>query len=552
MAVDTPTRPVPAPTPATVEAPEPAGFLQAERASTGLALRQIRIGEVVVVASVGFLLWAGTAAFHKSAEQGGGLMAPLATNPAVKAIYGLPTAIDTIGGFAVWRVELFTTLLATVWVALATTRVLRGGEETGRLDLVLANPLSLRRSTVTGLVALATVPVLVTLVAAVVLMVAGAQVAGSWLYGAGLGLLVATFAAVGALASQVVPERRRATAITVGVLFATFVLRMWADGSTNSGWARWLSPYGWVENLHAFGGNDLLPLVPLLGAPALLVTAALVLAGERDTGAGLFGADSSKPGAGTGLLSRPLAFATRRRLGELAGWGTGLLILGILSGGLAESLVTFPQTQPEATALLQQMGMGAAVTPGGFVAIMNVFYAVVLAGYGIASVHADYDDETGRRLDLPYSNVVSRTAWLGSTIVTALAAIMVLTAVLGFGTWIGSAAAGAGLSVGDTFSAAANVLAVPVLFLGLAVLTQGWRPSWTVSVIGFLAVGLYLVELIGPALGWPTGVIDLSPYHHLALVPVESAAWTPIAVMLAIALGAGLAGMAGYAHRDLD
>lgn len=358
-------------------------------------------------------------------------MTALASNPAVRAIYRLPTALTTIGGFTVWRVELFVMLLGAVWMTLATTRVVRGDEESGRLDLVLANPLSLNRSTGASLTALLAAPFLAALVVGAVLDGSGAQPAGSWLYGVGIGLLIATFLAVAALASQLVPERRRATGLAVGVVFVTFVLRMWADGSSSAGWARWLTPFGWVEDLHAFGGNDLLPLM--------------------DVGAGLIRADDRKE-AGTALLSGLLAFAVRRRIGELAGWGAGVAVLGILSGGLAESLVGFPKAQPEATAMLNRMGMGAAVTPAGFVAIMNVFYAVVLAGYGIASVHGDYEDETTSRLDLPYSNRVTRAGWAGSTVVTTVAALAALTAVLGFATWVASATAHAGLSAGDSFA----------------------------------------------------------------------------------------------------
>lgn len=551
MATDLTTGPAPAPSPIATGPAPPAEPLHAERAATGLALRQIWIGGLVVVISLGLLLWAGTTAYRKSAKAGGGLMTALASNPAVRAIYGLPTAITTIGGFAVWRVELFVMLLGAVWMTLATTRVVRGDEENGRLDLVLANPLSLTRSTGASLLALLAVPFLAAVVVGAVLDGSGAQPAGSWLYGLGIGLLVATFLAVAALASQLVPERRRATGLAVGVVFATFVLRMWADGSSSAGWARWLTPFGWVEDLHAFGGNELLPLVPLVLAPVVLVAVAFVVARRRDVGAGLIRADDRKE-AGTALLSGPLAFAARRRVGELAGWVAALAVLGVLSGGLAESLVGFPKSQPEATAMLNRMGMGAAVTPAGFVAIMNVFYAVVLAGYGIASVHGDYEDETTSRLDLPYSNRVTRTRWAGSTVVTTVAALAVLTAVLGFATWVASAAAHAGLTAGDSFASAANVLAVPILFLGLAVLLHGLRPAWAVSVTGILAVGLYLVDLIGPALSWPTWLVDLSPYHHLALVPAEPAAWTPLAVILGIGLVAGAAGLAAYARRDLE
>jgi polyether ionophore transport system permease protein len=542
------TRPAPGPAPA-VRRP---ARLHAERAGFGLAVRQIWLGGLVVAAATGLLLWLGVDAFHKSKTSGGGLMYALANIPAMRAVYGPPTAIHTVGGFAVWRVAIFVMFVGTVWMVLATTRVLRGNEETGRMDLVLAEPISLTRDTVVSLAALLSVPLLSVIVVGSVLQGLGAAAAGSWLYAAGIGLLFATFMAVAALASQLMPERRRAVGIATGVLLATFVLRMWADGGDNAAWVRWLTPFGWVENLHAFGGNDLLPLIPLVVTPVVLVAVALVLVRRRDAGAGMVRAADTNAGASIRLLSTPLALATRRRIGELAAWGLGLVVLGLLSGGLSESFVGFAQKQPDAYHTLVKFGLAATVTPGGFVAMMDMIYAVVLAGYAIACLHGDYDDETTNRLDLPYSNRITRTGWAGSTVVTVTAALMALTVLLGLATWAGSALAGAGLSAGDSLSAAANVLPVSIFFLGLAMLLHGVRPSWTVGVTGVLAIGLYMVELIGPALDWSRWVLDLSPYHHLALVPAEAAAWTALIVMLSISIAATALGLLSYAHRDLQ
>jgi ABC-2 type transport system permease protein len=151
MSTDQITSRAPRPVPAHHRPPP----LHAERADSGLALRQIWVGALVIAAATGLLQWLGVTAYHKSQSSGGGLMTAMADIPAMRAVYGLPTAINTLGGFAVWRVELFVTLLGTVWIVLATARVLRGNEETGRLDLVLANPLSLTRATA---VSLATMP----------------------------------------------------------------------------------------------------------------------------------------------------------------------------------------------------------------------------------------------------------------------------------------------------------------------------------------------------------------------------------------------------------
>ena len=251
------------------------------------------------------------------------------------------------------------------------------------------------------------------------------------------------------------------------------------------------------------------------------------------------------------VLPQRSAFATAGGVDGLIGWGVGVAWLGGMGGGLSRSLVGLSASQPEVTKTLEHAGLGATLTPGGFVSVMDVFTAMVLALYALTFIHADYDDETKARLDLPYSNKVTRTQWAGSTMATGAFALIALTAVLGFFTWVGSEFANAGLPAGDSFAAAANVLPVVAVFLGLAMLLHGTLPSWTAGVIGALAVGLYLVELIGPALGWSSWVLDLSPYHHLSLVPTTSPAWAAMGIMLGIGVAASAAGLFGYAHRDL-
>ncbi|HEX9034816.1 MAG TPA: hypothetical protein VF834_23470, partial [Streptosporangiaceae bacterium] len=290
---------------------------------------------------------------------------------------------------------------------------------------------------------------------------------------------------------------------------------------------------------------------PLIATPVVLLAVTMVLLRQRDTGAGVFRAADSKQNAGTRLLSGPLAFATRRRIGEVLAWGVGVALLGVMWGGLSQSLVGLSKSQPQTAKTLQAAGLGAILTPAGFVAVMDVFTAVVLALYAVTFIHGDYDDEIRTRLDLPYSNRVTRTGWAGSTLVTGTVALIALAAVLGLFTWAGSEFAGAGLSVGDSFGAAANVLPVVAVFLGLAMLLHGVLPSWSAGVVGALAVGLYLVELIGPALKWSHWVLDLSPYHHLALVPTVSPAWPALGIMIGIGVAASAVGLFGYAHRDL-
>jgi putative exporter of polyketide antibiotics len=59
------------------------------------------------------------------------------------------------------------------------------------------------------------------------------------------------------------------------------------------------------------------------------------------------------------------------------------------------------------------------------------------------------------------------------------------------------------------------------------------------------------VETIGGLIEAPTWTLDLSPVHHVGLVPAESFQAGGAAAMLAVCVLAGLAGARSFESRDL-
>ena len=58
--------------------------------------------------------------------------------------------------------------------------------------------------------------------------------------------------------------------------------------------------------------------------------------------------------------------------------------------------------------------------------------------------------------------------------------------------------------------------------------------------------------LFGTVFQMPEWLQDLSPFHHLALVPAEDFRWAPFLVLLAIAGGLVVAGRLLLDRRDID
>lgn len=140
---------------------------------------------------------------------------------------------------------------------------------------------------------------------------------------------------------------------------------------------------------------------------------------------------------------------------------------------------------------------------------------------------------------------------MGGHLLCLVGSVVVLCTAAAGALWLGAFATGASLGAADAFAAVFNTLPAVAVIAGLSVLVLGLAPRLTVAVGATLAGASYVVELVGPMLHWPDWVLALSPFHHLAQVPVESFDLTAALVMVAVALAAAAAGTLVFARRDL-
>jgi ABC-2 type transport system permease protein len=528
--------------------------MRTERSIVGLAWREVRRGALIVVAAAAGLLFAFMAAFSATATgAAAGASAAISTltdNPAIRALYGVPVAIDTRGGFAVWRGTLMILTLTGLWALLTSTKVLRGEEESGRWDLVLAQPLRRTTTTLLHVTVLSVVALAIGAAVALTFLAGGCPASGSILYGAGVGLFAWTFVALGSVASQVFGSRRIASGACGAILGASAVLRMAADSSSANEWIRWLTPYGWVEQLQAFGANNPGPLVLLALTPCVLIALAMILAHRRDLGEGIVrtkGTARSRPR----LLRSPLGLAWRQRLGGLAGWSTAMLFYGMLMGAITGTFTEFIAANESFQHLAAQVGMTGLTTPAGFITSGTGFLAVAFTIYGVSSLGKTHEDEVEGRLDLPYAQPVTRSKWLGSQVAVIALAVFIAMSASVLATWVGAAISNAGLSFHDVAVATLNVMPAAAVFFGLAVLLFGVRPSLAVPLGAGAAIAAYAVSFIGPALHWPSWALDLSVFHALGNAPVSPVAWTAVIILIAITIVELIGGFFGYRRRDL-
>jgi ABC-2 type transport system permease protein len=533
----------------------PAGMIRLAAPATAvtrLAVRQIRRGGLVVVgltAAVTALV--GTTYSQVMADPAAvaGLQA-LAGNPAIRTLFGPPLGLDTAGGFTVWRVGTVTAVLLAVWSILTVTRITRGEEDAGRWDLLLSGRLTASASLIRHLAAVMAVAAATAVAITVALLLSGTEPAGALLHGAGTGLLGMYFAAVAALTSQIFPARAPATGAAVAVLGAGLLARMIGDGVTGLGWLHGLSPFGMLALSGPYVHDRVLPLALLAAATVLTTALALTAANLRDVQGALLPARAGRRPR-TLLLASVETFAVRRALRPVTGWLIGVGAYYLLIGLTAVSVTDFLRDNPVMAGQAAQAGFDALGSVAGFTATLFALLALPAGVFAAVRMGAFVSAETDRTLTLLASRPVTRIRLLGAEIAVTGTAAAVLVTGAGLLTWTGVTAMGGELAVDAALRGVWNVLPIVLLSLGAAVFAVGWAPRWTGLIGSLPGAGGFLLLVIAESIAAPPWVRDISPFAHLAPVPLTSPDTTASAVMLAAAAALIAAGVIGYRRRDL-
>lgn len=476
----------------------------------------------------------------------------IGSNPGLNALFGETRALETMAGFTEWRVVLALALVGGIWGMFATTRVLRGEEDAGRTEVLLAGPVTRTGAvgaTLSGLAGAWLLSTAIT-VSGLVLGSGGDLGAGpAALLGLTLTSLALVMVGVAAVTSQLAATRRRATGTAAAVLGVSYAIRVAADSSPDLRSWRWWTPLGWLEEIRPLTGASVLPLVLMWLLAVVLGAAALWLVTRRDTGEGLWGAgDVARPR--TGLLAGPLGLAVRLSRGPAASWALGFAVFGALIGLVART-ASDAMSSSTGDEVLGRLGVADA----GARAYTGVSFVFVTLGVGLIAagqVAALRDEEASRRLEAVLTRPVGRWRWLLGRGAVACGVVVLAAAAVVAGAAVAGSVGDLGVATGDLVVAGANVVPAAVLVLGLGMLLFGVVPRAAVALTYTYVAGSFLLETVGAAVELPSMLLDLSVLHHVAPAPAVDPDWSAAAVMVAVGVAAAVVGGLAFVRRDLE
>jgi ABC-2 type transport system permease protein len=469
----------------------------------------------------------------------------MGSNAAFVAMAGPARALNTIGGQVTWQATAFGAVAAGLMSMFIVVRHTRAEEEIGRDELLRAAAIGRRATTAATLVVALVANVLAGTLVAVSLVAFPLAAADSVALGVGVAAAGAAFAGTALLAAQLTTSARAAYGLTGVVLGAAYVLR--AVGDVGAPALSWLSPIGWYQGMHAFSGLQWWPVLLLVAAAAATTGTALLVFARRDHGAGVL-SDRPGPARAAPALSTAFGLGWRLQRGALVGWTLGLFLTAAAYGSLGNNVADLLGEG----AAQEMFAQGGARLVDGFYAVSVVLLALMGSAYALTSALRSRADEEGGRVEVLLATGLSRARWLRAQVALTVLTSSVAVLVSGLGLGLGYL-----LTVGDGGTAAGYVVAVvpqmaPVLVLaGVATLLFGIGPRWaSLAWLGLLLA--VVVLLFGEVFRMPAWVQDLSPFHHLALVPAEDFRWTPFLALSVVAAALPAAGLALFTRRDVE
>jgi polyether ionophore transport system permease protein len=513
-------------------------------------------------AVVGFYFGVGVASTaigfvrtYNSADALAQLVATYGNNASMSALMGTPHAIDTVNGVTIWKMLMFMCIAAAAWAIAVSTKRFRGEESAGRLELFLSGQAGAKGVAVNTLAGVG-FGILVMYVMTAVITIAvgrmhdiGFSVSASLFFALAAAAAAAEFAAIGALASQLAPTRRRAAGIAAFFLAASYLMRGIGDAAPSLHWLTDLSPLGWIERLRPLTGSDPLWLLPIIGFVTVISILTVYLAGKRDLGSAILPDKDTAPPR-TRLLNGPLGLTVREARNSAIAWLATIAVIGTIFGTVAKSAGDVVSASPSLSDFIKNLAQVKLAGASTYLGLLFLIFMTMLMAFAAVSVGAVREDEAEGFLDNLLVRSVSRVRWLGSRLLVIVSSVVLVGLTAGVFTWIGTASQQTGIGVGKFIAAGLNAIAPALFIVGVGILVIGIKPRWT-SIVLYTIIGWsFLLQLVGPSLKLNHWILDTGVLYHITLAPATDPRWGAVGIM--VFAGAACAVLGGFLFNRRD
>lgn len=489
-----------------------------------------------------------------------------------------PVDVASPGGYAMWKYGSFLTFPA-IWGLLAGSRLLRGEEERGSMDVTLSLPRSRTRLALEKLAALGVAILLIGLLIGVFTALGGAAANADFtfgdalLFGLDVSLVTASFAAIALFISQFTRERGSAAGVT-GALFGLAILlnSLHLVEPSTENLAR-------ISPVYYFGlSKALIPsyapgypanpgaMLMLVAFTVVFTAAGLTLFLPRDIGAAIrllpaVGAISSARARRLPVNDWTVRSIYARSLRVLAlptlWWALGVGFFAVVFVAIAkqveQNLATLLQGSSTVQGVVNVLtGGGSIATNAGWLAILFAELPLVFTIYALIQASNWATEEEQGRYELVLSTPQSRRRLLLARYAAFVTSLLVIDAVLLAATLVTAATQNLSLDYGMVLEASVGILPIALVIASVGYLLAGWVHSGGVTgILGALLALSLGIEILGPILKWPDWTAKLSLFDLYGSPLIKGLEWGTMAALIAVAVVALGIGVWRFARKDV-
>jgi ABC-2 type transport system permease protein len=494
----------------------------------------------------------------------------------IVSFLGEPYAMNTPEGYITFRyMETVWPILLSIWPILAGARLVRGEEERGTMDVLLATPEPRTRLLLEKVGALVIALLVIAVLFAVGVVAGEAALGGghvdvvrALLAGLNLSLLAFFFGMVALLLSQLTASRR-AAAGWASVLLILFVLLNMVGRELHGAWIQYLSPV-YYYNLNrpliaTFPDQPLAALVPL-GLAVLCLAGSVILFDRRDIGRPAIESRREVEGSrqqALRSLSRAEREVSTRAVGLQAlfaeGWSAFWWLFGIVAfcavlqyvaPGFQKAFNQAIQQTPWLAAYLYDTPTNTNAAMIGTLVFAFVPALVVVLALTLA-LKWPSDLENGR-LELVFSTPQSRPRVLlerfgANILVVVLAPILVWLDLT-----IGTMLLNLSIDQGRILAASFSMYPLALISAGLVYALAGrLRYGAVLSIVTAYLVLSYVQESLEGNITFPGWLMSLSVFHLYGNPAFLGMNWTNFLGMTAVGVALLVIGLAQFRFADV-
>ena len=482
-------------------------------------------------------------------------------------------AVDTIGGYATFKIGIFIFLIA-IWPLLAGSRMLRGEEDRGSMDVLLSLPRPRLRVALEKLAAMWTALLVIGVLIGLVAFAGGKKFGADFglgdglLFGLNLALICAVFGGLALLISQFTQERGPAAGWTAGLLLVFIVLDMVHRVVPSTEWISRLSPiyyYNLSKPLVPGHGADAGAMVVQLALAALLSGAAVWLFARRDVGGTValprwLRLPERAPSRALPVGDWSLRSVYARSLGTIAmptlwwtlliaGWaGWVVYVVQLMEAKLSGLL----SGSPAVVNLIKNLGGADATVNAGFLSAMFIFLPLFLMAFAVTQVNRWSADEQDGRLDLVLAAPQRRLGVLLGRFAALATATVVIALITLLVSAVAAAVSGLTLDAGNLTAATLGMIPLGLLIAAIGYLASGWlRTAADTGLLSFVLAAWFFISFIGPELKLPETTLRLSAFYYYGTPLLHGLQATSMVGVVAVTVLALSLGALRFVRKDI-